>query len=264
MDAPVSLITLTTDFGTSDWFVGTMKGVIVGIAPDAQLIDITHKVPPGDLVDGAFALAASTPYFPDGTIHVAVVDPGVGSARRAIALRTKRAIFIGPDNGVLSWALRNEIVDEARSLTNDDWFLKPVSQTFHGRDVFAPVAARLATGDPFEEAGDLIEDYVRLPWPEVDCGENQLKGQIVYIDRFGNAITNLPISKFPAEALADRTIEARCGGKSAALRHSYTEVAPGKALAIAGSSGLLELAINGGDFADHFGIEVGSRVKATW
>ena len=134
MDAPVSLITLTTDFGTSDWFVGTMKGVIVGIAPDAQLIDITHKVPPGDLVDGAFALAASTSYFPDGTIHVAVVDPGVGSARRAIALRTKRAIFIGPDNGVLSWALRNEIVDEVRSLTNDDWFLKPVSQTFHGRE----------------------------------------------------------------------------------------------------------------------------------
>lgn len=258
------LITLTTDFGTSDWFVGTMKGVIAGIATGTRIIDITHKVPPGNLVDGAFALAASSPYFPDGSIHVAVVDPGVGSSRRAIALRTRNAIFIGPDNGVLSWAVREERVEEVRVLTNEDWFLKPVSQTFHGRDVFAPVAARLAAGARFEEAGDVVDEFVRLPWPEVVRGENQLRGEIVYIDRFGNAISNLPASEFPAEALENRNLTAKCGGRSAPLHHCYTEVHPGKPLAILGSSGLLELAINGDDFAEHNGIEVGAPVRATW
>ncbi|MCH2063101.1 MAG: SAM-dependent chlorinase/fluorinase [Roseibacillus sp.] len=258
------LITLTTDFGTSDWFVGSMKGVISGIAPATRIIDITHKVPPGDLVDGAFALAASAPYFPAGTIHIAVVDPGVGSARRAITLRTQRAIFIGPDNGVLSWALREEQIEEVRILNNENWFLKPVSHTFHGRDIFAPAAAHLAAGARFDEAGDPTEDFVRLPWPEVTEGENEMRGEVIYIDRFGNAISNLPASSFPPELLASSDITATCGGPPAPMRHCYTDVHPGKPVAILGSSGLLELAINGDDFAEQNGIEVGAPVYARW
>lgn len=258
------LITLTTDFGTSDWFTGSMKGVISGIAPATRIIDITHQIPPGDLVDGAFTLAASAPYFPAGTIHVAVVDPGVGSARRAITLRTRRAIFIGPDNGVLSWAVREQQIEEVRILNNEDWFLEPVSHTFHGRDIFAPAAARLATGARFDEAGDTIEDYVRLPWPEVVEGDNEVRGEVVHIDRFGNAISNLPASVFPRELLDSGGITTMCGGRPAPLRHCYTDVHLGKTLAILGSSDLLELAINGDDFAEQNGIEVGSPVRAKW
>ncbi len=258
------LITLTTDFGTSDWFVGTMKGVISGIAPATRIIDITHKVPPGDLVDGAFALSASSPYFPPGTIHVAVVDPGVGSNRRAITLRTKRAIFIGPDNGVLSWAVREEQIEEIRVINNDRWLLNPVSHTFHGRDIFAPVAAHLAAGERFEEAGDPTEDFVRLPWPELSTGDNEVRGEIVYIDRFGNAISNLPSGSFPDELLDTGNITVTCGGRPAPMRRCYTDVPLGKSLAIIGSSGLLEIAINGDDFAEQNGIEVGSSVIARW
>ncbi|MAT47320.1 MAG: hypothetical protein CMO35_07820 [Verrucomicrobiaceae bacterium] len=258
------LITLTTDFGTSDWFVGTMKGVISGIAPATRIIDITHKVPPGDLVDGAFALSASSPYFPPGTIHVSVVDPGVGSSRRAITLRTQRAIFIGPDNGVLSWAVREEQIEEIRVINNDSWLLNPISHTFHGRDIFAPVAAHLAAGERFEDAGDPTDDFVRLPWPELSTGDHELRGEVVYIDRFGNAISNLPSGAFPAGLLEGDTVTVSCGGRSAPLRHCYTDAAPGKPLAIMGSSDLLELAINGDDFAEQNGIEVGSPVIARW
>jgi S-adenosylmethionine hydrolase len=258
------LITLTTDFGDSDWFVGSMKGVIAGIAPDARVIDINHKVSPGNLVDGAFTLASSSPYFPVGTIHVAVIDPGVGSPRRAIALRTSSAVFIGPDNGVLSWAVRDAPSTEVRSLTNSDWFLEPVSQTFHGRDIFAPVAARLSAGAPFEDAGDPVDDYVVLPWPGVTAGSHQLSGQVVYIDRFGNAITNLSATDFPAGAPRGSDVEVRCGSQRARVHPYYNDVPRGKALAIFGSSGLLELALNGNDFAEQHGIEVGSPVTAQW
>ena len=258
------LITLTTDFGTSDWFVGTMKGVITGIAPATRVIDITHKVPPGDLVDGAFALAASSSYFPSGTIHVAVVDPGVGSSRRAVALRTRHAIFIGPDNGVLSWAVREQQVEEVRLLNNENWFLDPVSDTFHGRDIFAPAAAHLAAGACFEEVGDQVEDFVCLPWPKVKQEGNTLRGEVVYIDRFGNAISNLPASAFPSTILSEGELTTVCGGRKAPLQRCYMDVHPGKPLAILGSSGLLELAINGDDFAEQNGIEVGSPVSATW
>ncbi len=258
------LITLTTDFGTSDWFVGTMKGVISGIARATRIIDITHKVPPGNLVDGAFALAASSPHFPAGTIHIAVIDPGVGSSRRAIALRTRNAIFIGPDNGVLSWAVREEPVEEIRVLNNEAWFLEPVSHTFHGRDVFAPTAAHLAAGACFRDAGDLVEDFVRLPWPALEKGEQSIRGEIVYVDRFGNAISNLPGSAIPPAVLEEGRLTTACGGRMLTLHHCYTDVPPGKPLAILGSSGLLELAINGDDFAEQNGIEVGSPVRATW
>ena len=258
------LITLTTDFGTSDWFVGTMKGVITGIAPATRVIDITHKVPPGDLVDGTFTLAASSSYFPSGTIHVAVVDPGVGSSRRAVALRTRHAIFIGPDNGVLSWAVREQQVEEVRLLNNENWFLDPVSDTFHGRDIFAPAAAHLAAGACFEEVGDQVEDFVCLPWPKVKQEGNTLRGEVVYIDHFGNAISNLPASAFPPAILEKGLLATTYGGHTLPLHHCYDDVPCGQPLTILGSSGLLELCLNGGNFAGQTGIGVGSTIDATW
>ncbi len=171
-----SCITLTTDFGLSDWFVGAMKGVIHGAAPKVTVIDLTHGIPGGDIRAGAFALAAGLHCFPLGTIHVAVVDPGVGSGRRAIAAQTGDCIFVGPDNGVLSWALARQDACEVRHIANAALFRKPLSQTFHGRDIFAPVAARLATGLPFADVGPIITDYQILPWPLVERRVDRLIG----------------------------------------------------------------------------------------
>lgn len=255
----MSVITLTTDFGTHDWFVGAMKGVLADLAPSARVVDITHNVEAGDIRGGAFALAAAAPFFPEGTVHLAVVDPGVGSKRRAIALRTRTAWFVGPDNGVLSWAIRDEVVEEARVLTNPTWFLSPVSQTFHGRDVFAPVGARLANGADFSQGGAKIDDLVQLRWPGVRNFHNRMQGEVIHIDRFGNAITNLPTADLP-----QGKIGVSCGGKATQLHQCYADVTQGHALAIAGSSGLLELAVNGGDFADHYGVGIGSPVEAGW
>src|SRR5208282_3166379 len=172
--------------GTRDWFVGTMKGVVAGIAPKARVIDLTHDLPQGDIRGGAFALAASCRYFPKGTVHVAVVDPGVGSRRKAIAVQTAKSIFVGPDNGVLSWALAKEKITAIHALENEAYFLQPVSRTFHGRDVFAPVAAYLSRGLPIRKLGRALKDFVRLTWPEPRVRRGGIEGEVVYIDRFGN------------------------------------------------------------------------------
>src|ERR1017187_2919149 len=187
----MSVLTLTTDFGTSDWFVGTMKGVIASIAPAANVIDLTHDLPPDDIRGGAFALAASHRFFPKGSIHVAVVDPGVGSRRKAIAVQTAKSLFVGPDNGVLSWALAKEKIGAIHALENEAYFLQPVSQTFHGRDVFAPVADPLSRGVPIHKFGPALKGVVRVSWSELRMRRGGLEGEVVYIDRFGNAITNL-------------------------------------------------------------------------
>src|SRR5215469_2500753 len=160
-----NIISLTTDFGMRDWFVGTMKGVIFTINPRANIVDITHEIPPGDIRTGAFALMASWRYFPKGTVHVAVVDPGVGSRRQAIAVQTQNGVFIGPDNGVLSWALKGEKIKTIRLLENSKYFLDSISRTFHGRDIFAPVAAHVSRGLPVQRLGTELKDFRRLPWP---------------------------------------------------------------------------------------------------
>src|SRR3989442_15159550 len=182
----MQLITLATDFGFSDWFVGTMKGVILGIAPRAAIVDITHEIPAGDIRAGAFALRASYRFFPKGTVHVVVVDPGVGSERKAIVVETDNYFFIGPDNGVLSWALAKERIKTIRALENEHYFLHPISGTFHGRDIFAPVAAHLASGVPTRKLGPVSKDFMRLPWPEPKRARNRIEAKIVCIDRFGN------------------------------------------------------------------------------
>lgn len=251
-------ITLTTDFGTADWFVGVMKGVITGLAPKARVIDLTHGVPAGDVAAGAYALAAGSRHFPRGTIHVAVVDPGVGGPRQAIAVKTADYLFLGPDNGVLSLALARERVRQIRRIENTAWFRRPVSHTFHGRDIFAPVAARLARGENFGRVGPLIEDWIRLPWPEPEKQGPVVRGAIVYVDAFGNAITNIP-----AEMLGGTPASWRVhlpGRAMAPVAGSYQAVPAGRPVALVGSGGFLEIAVDGGAAAQKLGLRRGDVV----
>lgn len=257
----MQLITLTTDFGARDWFVGTMKGVIHRIAPGASVVDITHEIPPGDVRAGAFALAASWRFFPGGSVHVAVVDPGVGGSRAAIAVRTAHAVFVGPDNGVLSWALAGETIRSVRRLANARFFLEPVSHTFHGRDVFAPVAAHLSRGARFAALGPKAPDFTRLPFPEARRqGRGAVVGEVLYVDRFGNAITNIP-NAWVESARAGIFIRGRRVGPLAPF---YQAVPFGRAVGVPGSTGYLEVAINGGNAAKRFGLKPGEAVTVRW
>ena len=255
----MSVITLTTDFGTSDWFIGTLKGVIAGIAPKAKVIDLTHDLPPGDIRGGAFALEAGCRFFPEGTVHVAVVDPGVGSHRKAIAVKTAKGVFVGPDNGVLSWALAKEKVAAIHALENEDYFLQPVSQTFHGRDVFAPVAAQLSRGVPIKKFGPALKDFVRLDWPEPRRQRGGVEGEVVYIDCFGNAITNIASELLRGAAMASCEVFAK-RHRICPLRTFYQSVPQKTPVALAGSSGFLEIAVNGGSAGKLLGVRIGTRV----
>ena len=255
----MSVITLTTAFGTSDWFIGTLKGVIAGIAPKAKVIDLTHDLPPGDIRGGAFALEAGCRFFPKGTVHVAVVDPGVGSRRKAIAVQTASGVFVGPDNGVLSWALAKEEVAAIHVLENEDYFLHPVSQTFHGRDVFAPVAAQLSRGVPIKKLGPALKDFVRLEWPEPRRQRDGIEGEVVYIDRFGNAITNIGSELLRGAATASCEVFAK-RHRICPLRTFYQSVPQKTPVALAGSSGFLEIAVNGGSAGKLLGVRISTRV----
>jgi S-adenosyl-L-methionine hydrolase (adenosine-forming) len=256
---PAGIITLTTDFGRRDWFVGIVKGVILGVNPSARLIDVTHDLPPGDIGYGAFALAAACQFFPPGTVHVAVVDPGVGSARGAIAIQTGKFFFVGPDNGVLSWAVRKDKVIAIHKLKNESFFLRPVSATFHARDVFAPVAAHIANGTPLSALGPPINDFVRLVWPEARSCGGEAVGQVLYVDNFGNAITNLEVSAL--ENHGGATLEVlNAGERICYVAEFYQAVPAGEAVAVTGSSGFLEIAINGGSAAKELDLAVGSEI----
>jgi S-adenosyl-L-methionine hydrolase (adenosine-forming) len=256
----MTVITLTTDFGMDDWFVGTIKGVILRLAPEARIVDLTHEIPAGSLRAGAFALMAGYSFFAKGTIHVAVVDPGVGSGRRAIAVQTARYYFIGPDNGVLSFALRHEKIVAVRELANDALFLKPVSRTFHGRDLFAPVAARLARGLAFAKLGPPVQDPVRLPWPELRSDRNGIAGEVVHVDRFGNLITNIDAEMVRSLPWATPAVVVK-GRRLCAVAECYAAVPAGDAVAVVGSSGLLEIAVHRGSAATQLGLTVGSPIK---
>jgi S-adenosyl-L-methionine hydrolase (adenosine-forming) len=254
----MKIITLTTDFGDRDWFVGTMKGIILGINPDCVMVDITHEIAGGDIWAGAFALAAAYRYFPTGTIHMAVVDPGVGSERRAMVIQTERGYFVGPDNGVLSLALRKERLLEAHVLRNEQYFRRPVSVNFHGRDVFAPIAAHLSRGVALSELGPAVSDYVELEWPEIQTGVEGIRGQVVYIDRFGNVITNIENQLIAVRNLESIIITA--GTARLALGNCYQAVAPGKPVGLLGSHGYLEIAVNGGAAEKLLGLRLGDQI----
>jgi S-adenosylmethionine hydrolase len=253
-------ITLTTDFGTRDWFVGTLKGAILGIHPRCRVVDLTHEITPGDIRAAAFALAASRRYFPKGTIHVVVVDPGVGSRRSPIAVQTARGFFVGPDNGVLSLALAQETVKGIHRLENPRYFLTPVSRTFHGRDIFAPAAAHLSRGLSIRRFGPEQGDFVRLPWPTPQAGRRAIVGEVVYVDHFGNAITNIASS-----SLRGRTCAVYSGAKRLApVNDFYQSVAAGQPVAVPGSSGYLEVAVNRGSAAARLRLRVGTAVAVRW
>ena len=248
------IITLTTDFGLLDSFVGTMKGVILGIAPTVQIVDLTHGIAAGDIRGAAFALMTAAPFFPAGTIHVAVIDPGVGSARKAIAIRARRAIFIGPDNGVLSWAAKEDPL-EIRSVENPDVFLPQVSSTFHGRDIFAPAAAWLAAEREFCELGPELACFQRTEWPSPIRVQEGWKTKVIHVDTYGNAIT-----AFPAVRTNGVQSVLLPGGKRIPFERFYAAVPRGNPLAVIGSSGFVEIAINQGDAAKELNLHIGSEV----
>jgi S-adenosyl-L-methionine hydrolase (adenosine-forming) len=273
------IISLLTDFGTRDVYAGVLHAVIAGIAPRARVIDLTHEVAPQDVVEAAFQLDAAEPYFPDGTIHVCVVDPGVGSSRRILYARTRRATFLAPDNGLLTrvlersgWSetrakssplhgLDREPTVELRSVENRALFLPVVSRTFHGRDVFAPVAARLALGLDPRELGPEVHDPARLPLrPDRALQPGAVRGEIIHIDRFGNLITNLRPG-----ALADDVRGVRVNGLEldGPVRASYADVREGAPLMIISSTGLLEIAVSGGAAHEHFRARRGDPVEVS-
>jgi hypothetical protein len=253
------VIALTTDFGTSDPWVGIMKGVIAARAPGATVIDVTHGVRPQDVFAGALVLQHAVPYFPAGTVHVVVVDPGVGGPRRPLCVETDAGLLVGPDNGVLSLAAPAAAIRRIVHLTEERWFLRPRSATFHGRDVFAPVAAALATGTSPSVLGPEVPDLVRLAMPAVEQEPGLLRGQVVYVDHFGNLVTNVSeaaLATFPSRALSISIGTVRLGGIAA----SYAAVAPGDLVAVVNSWGLLEIAVREGSARAALAARVGDRL----
>jgi S-adenosylmethionine hydrolase len=254
------MITLTTDFGTRDWFVGTMKGVIARLAPKTMVVDSTHEIPAGDIRAGAFALLASYSYFPKGTVHLIVVDPGVGTPRKALAVQTREYFFVGPDNGVMAWVLAREKIKAVHAIENPEYWLQPVSQTFHGRDIFAPAAAHLSAGVAVGKLGPKVKRYVGLDWPRLRVGGDGIQGEVIYIDRFGNAITNID-----GAALASRresSVRVFLGEEELGrIEAAYSSVGAGQPLAVLGSSGFLEIAVNGASAAKGLGLQIGSVIN---
>jgi hypothetical protein len=254
------LITLTTDFGLSDPFVGIMKGVLLSICPSARLVDLTHEVPPQDILAGGLALEAATPFFPPGTVHLAVVDPGVGSARRAIAVRAGGYYLVGPDNGLFTFALEGAGWT-AVSVTAPEYRLAEVSRTFHGRDVFAPAAAYLAAGVPLERLGPPVSDPERLRRPGWRLEGGELVGEVLAADRFGNLITSIPAARL-AEIPGPGGVALEVAGRR--LRGpvgAYAEGGDGEPAVIVGSTGRLEIFVRAGSARDHLGAGRGAIVR---
>lgn len=241
----MSLVTLLTDFGTADYFVGALKGAILSVNPQAHVVDITHEIPAHDIEAGAFTLLAAYSSFPPQTIHVAVVDPGVGSARRPVLIHAHGHFFVGPDNGLFSYICDGETGARVYHLTNEKYFRSPVSQTFHGRDIFAPVAGALSKNVPPVELGELIDDIQRLaPLAPVRDSEGAWSGRIIHIDRFGNIITNISRRELTLDELAAGANVEIGGREIVSFRKFYAGAAEGELFAIWGSAGLLEIAAN--------------------
>ena len=254
----MTLVSLTTDFGTRDPYAAAMKGVLLEGCPDARIVDLTHEIGPHDVLEGALFLAAAVPYFPAGTIHVAVVDPGVGTGRRGLVAATAGQLVVCPDNGLLTLLARRYEVT-ARAIENRALFRTPVSPTFHGRDVFAPVAAYLACGGDVSKVGPPIEDLVRLPLPEPARSGGVVRGEVIHIDHFGNAVTNIDAPAFDA---LDRPLAVAAGGRELGhLKLTYGDVPAGDALALIGSAGLLEVAVREASAADRLGLRLGDAVE---
>lgn len=259
-------VSFLTDYGLDDGFVAACHGVALRIAPGVPIIDITHLVPPGDVRRGAAVLAQTVPHLPRG-VHVAVVDPGVGTARRAVAVAAGEHILVGPDNGVLSWAVTAlGGATSACRLTNDALWLHPVSSTFHGRDIFMPVAAHLAAGADFSSAGTAIDasSLVALPAPTSRVQDGEVEGEVMSVDRFGNVQLSIGAGDLDQIGVGfGSQLIVRCGRRNLTVPYleTFAAVAPGELVAFADSAGLMSLAVNAGDAAQTLGLPPGAHVR---
>ncbi len=258
----LTIVTLMTDFGLKDGNVSVMKGVILGIAPHARIVDISHQISPQNVAEAALILFRSAPYFPDGTVHVVVVDPGVGTARRPIAARLGEQMFVGPDNGVLTMWL--EYVEgrgwpvEIVHANKAEYWLGDVSHVFHGRDVFAPVAAHLAGGVPLRQVGTPIGDAVRLQFPRPQSTEKGLRGEVIHIDHFGNISTNI---RYEHLGEPGGVIVRLCGVEIHGMVHTFGERPVGELIALYGSTGNLIVSVVNGSAAQRLGAKPGDLVE---
>lgn len=254
------IITLTTDFGTSDHLVGAMKGVILNVNPAARIVDINHSVVPFDILDGALSIANAYKYFPPRTIHVIVVDPGVGTDRRPLLVSGEKQFFVAPDNGVLSVIYERESCT-VRHITAEHYFLNPVSPTFHGRDIFAPTAAWLSKAFQTEAFGNPITDFVRFTLPKAKANGQAVKGVVLRVDAFGNLMTNLTADDIPIGTLGGGPIKLAVAGKPVAkFAQTFAGGGPGEPIAILGSAGYIEVAVNRGNAARTLGANRGAEV----
>ena len=260
------IITLLSDFGLRDPYVAEMKGVILTICPGAKIIDITHEVEKFDIRMGAFLLAVATPYFPQGTIHVAVVDPGVGKKRRPIMVETAKSVYVGPDNGLLLLSAQKEGLKHVYHITDDRIFSKEVSRTFHGRDVFAPVAAYLARGAGASRFGRDVLNPVKPSFAEPVLRGGKILGEVLHIDGFGNIITNISTAFLDEiKASEGRLLTVAVDGRSMTLRlcGTYGDAPSSKPLALVGSSSFLEVAVNMGSAEEVFKTKPGGLVEVS-
>ncbi len=254
------IITLTTDFGLQDYYVSAMKAVILGIAPDARLVDISHEIPPQDIMAGAWVLRNSAMMFPPGTVHTIVVDPGVGTDRKGVALEINDRFFVGPDNGIFS-LLTGRYDFRAVHLENSGYWREEISTTFHGRDIFAPVAAHLAAGVPLEELGGAVDELVNYRWAEPIADRDGLQGWVIHIDKFGNLVTNVPRSLID-EVAGGRSVKIYVGNTILdEVVETFGSVEEGEPAAYIGSSGMLEIGINKGDAEEMLGVQKGAQVS---
>jgi S-adenosylmethionine hydrolase len=264
MPSAISLITLLTDFGDRDYFVASMKGVILNINPQARIVDLSHRIAPHQIEDAAYVLKSSYRYFPDGTVHVAVVDPGVGSARRPLLVSTSRYFFVAPDNGLLSDILQEELSVEVRQIENKHYRLDAEGATFDGRDLFAPAAAWLTRGQAAGSFGRLIRDAVRLPAQEPVWEGSSWVGRIVYVDHFGNLISNLTPAHLAKvrESTTRPTVSIRIAGATIdAVVSSYADGSGDAPQALINSNGHLEVFIKEGSAADRLKVGRGAPIQ---
>ena len=257
------IVTLTTDFGTADYYVGAIKGVILEVCPEAEVLDLCHDCLPYDILDAAFTIGQSYKYYPLRTVHIVVVDPGVGSVRRPLLVSGDRHFFLAPDNGVLSFIYPEQEKLSVYHITGDHYFHQPVSNTFHARDVFAAVAGWVARGTELRQFGDPVEDYIKLTIPKPQAlNEKSWKGVVLKVDRFGNVITNIAAADCPALfAQPAPPIKIAAGGKEVSkLVANYSQGGQGELVALVGSSGYLEIATNRGGAARLLGLSRGGEV----
>lgn len=257
---PSGIVTLTTDFGTRDPYAGIMKGMVLAANPRAALVDITHEIPPQDILNAAFTLVRAYEFFPPGTVHVAVVDPEVGGARKAVAIRTERAFYVGPDNGIFGMVLHRERPLEIREILNAPFVAERISGTFHGRDVFAPCAGFLSAGRALSEVGPALDTLLQLRYPRPSQSGGILLGEVISVDSFGNLITNISEQTFRSFAGSRPVDISFATDRFPAVRRHYSEVPPGSPLVLFGSSGYLEVSMNAGSARDYYMTAVGATV----